>query len=90
MFCGCSHLTTLDLSSFDTSNVIHIEEMFAKCRKLTTIYISDKWNTNSVVYSDDMFKKCCSLPGFSREKTNIEMAKPIEHGGYLTLKRQAL
>ena len=87
MFCGCKELTHLDLSSFDTSSVIRIEEMFAKCKKLTTIYISDKWNTNSVVYSDDMFKECCSIPGFSPEKIGIEMAKPIEQGGYLTLKR---
>lgn len=87
MFCGCKELTQLDLSSFDTSSVIRIEEMFAKCKKLTTIYISDKWNTNSVIYSDDMFKDCKSLPSFSPEKTNIKMAKPIERGGYLTLKR---
>ena len=87
MFCDCEALTQLDLSSFDTSSVIRIEEMFAKCRKLTTIYISDKWNNTSVIFSDDMFEECCSIPGFSPEKIGIEMAKPIEQGGYLTLKR---
>ena len=34
----------------------------------------------------DMFKECCSLPNFSQENTDIEMAKPVEEGGYLTLK----
>ena len=87
MFCDCEALTQLDLSSFDTSSVIRIEEMFAKCRKLTTIYISDKWNNSSVIFSDDMFEECCSIPGFSPEKIGIEMANPIEQGGYLTLKR---
>ena len=86
MFCGCKELTQLDLSSFDTSSVIRIEEMFAKCKKLTTIYISDKWNNTSVIFSDDMFEECCSIPGFSPEKTDAKMAKPIEEGGYLTLK----
>ena len=64
--------------------------MFATCKKLATIYISYKWKTNSVVYSGNMFNGCHSLTVFSPEKTNIEMAKPIEEGGYLTLKRQAL
>lgn len=92
MFYGCKSLENIDLSRFDTKNIvtmccIRIEEMFAKCKKLTTIYISDKWNNTSVIFSDDMFKDCKSLPSFSPEKTNIKMAKPIERGGYLTLKR---
>ena len=60
--------------------------LFRSCKKLTTIYISDKWKTNSVIYSDNMFKKCYSLPSFSQENTDIEMAKPVEDGGYLMLK----
>ena len=87
MFSYCSNLALLDLSSFNTNKVNDIEEMFYDCKKLITIYISDKWKTNSVIYSDNMFKKCCSLPNFSPEKTDIEMAKPIEEGGYLTLKK---
>ena len=86
MFSYCSNLALLDLSSFNTNKVNDIEEMFYDCKKLTTIYISDKWKTNSVIYSDNMFKKCCSLPNFSQENTDIEMAKPVEEGGYLTLK----
>ena len=87
MFSGCSELTSLDLSSFDTNQVIEMICMFEHCKKLTTIYISDKWNIDSVKYSDDMFNVCRSLPGFSPEKRGIEMAKSIEEGGYLTLKK---
>ena len=36
-----------------------------------------------------MFNVCRSLPGFSPEKRGIEMAKSIEEGGYLTLKKVA-
>lgn len=86
MFSHCYSLSQLDLSSFDTSKVFHMHYMFYDCKKLTAIYISDKWKTNSVIYSDNMFKKCYSLPNFSQENTDIEMAKPVEEGGYLTLK----
>lgn len=87
MFGCCSNLTSLDLSKFNISQVTNMPYMFAACKKLTTIYISDKWNVNSVKYSNDMFEGCYFLPHFSTGKTNIKMAKPIEKGGYLTLKK---
>ena len=87
MFEYCTKLIQLDLSNFDTSKVIYMWRMFEDCKKLTTIYISDKWNINSVKYSGYMFNDCYSLQNFSPEKTDIEMAKPVEDGGYLTLKK---
>ena len=87
MFYICSALTNLNLSNFDTSQVTDIHSMFATCKKLTTIYIFDKWKTNSVIYSGNMFNGCRSLTGFNPKKTNVKMAKPIEEGGYLTLKK---
>ena len=83
----CSALTNLNLSNFDTSKVTDMRSMFATCKKLTTIYIPDKWKTNSVVYSGNMFNGCCSLTGFNPKKTNVKMAKPVEQGGYLILKK---
>lgn len=88
LYC-CSSITSLDLSKFNTSQVTHMPYMFAVCKKLTTIYVSDKWNVNSVNYSDDMFNGCRSLLNFNPEKIGIEMAKSIEEGGYLTLKKVA-
>ena len=87
MFKDCSGLTLLNLSNFNTNSVTEMRCMFKYCDSLTTIYISDKWNTTSVIFSDDMFAKCHSLPNFNEEKTNVEMAKSIEEGGYLTLKK---
>ena len=87
MFYNCKSLAQLDLSGFNTSQVTDIHGMFECCKKLITVYISDKWNIDSVKYSEDMFKECHSLPGFNPEKRGIEMAKPIEHGGYLTLQK---
>ena len=83
----CSALTNLNLSNFDTNKVTDMRSMFATCKKLTTIYIPDKWKTNSVVYSGNMFNGCCSLTGFNPKKTNVKMAKPVEQGGYLILKK---
>lgn len=87
MFYDCPSLTSLDLSSFDTSKVTTMYCMFYGCKKLTSIYISDKWKTNKVTEDVAMFDRCCSLPNFNKEKTDAEMAKPIEQGGYLTLKK---
>ena len=87
MFANCLILTTLDLSNFDTSKVIEMFCMFGHCNSLTSIYISDKWNTNRVDSSRDMFEDCHYLPNFNEEETNAKMAKPVEQGGYLTLKR---
>ena len=86
MFRDCASLTVLDLSNFDTFMVKHIELVFFGCKALTTIYISDKWNIDKVQLSDEMFGICYSLPNFNQEKIDIEMAKPVEEGGYLTLK----
>lgn len=87
MFTYCSKLMQLDFTLFDTRNVTDTRWMFEHCEKLTTIFISDKWSMDRVTNAMDMFKECCSLPGFSPEKTGIEMAKPTEQGGYLTLKK---
>lgn len=86
MFRDCVSLTVLDLSNFDTFMVKHMDLVFFGCKALTTIYISDKWNIDKVKLSGEMFGICHSLPNFNQEKTDIEMAKPVEEGGYLTLK----
>ena len=87
MFEDCPGLTLLDLSNFNTSKVTIMEYMFENCDSITSIYISDKWKTNRVTHSFKMFEDCHYLPNFNEEETNAKMAKPVEQGGYLTLKR---
>ena len=87
MFNYCLSLKTLNLTSFDTRNVTDMHYMFEHCDSITSIYISDKWKTNRVTYSYKMFEDCHFLLNFSQEKTDVNMAKPTEQGGYLTLKR---
>ena len=87
MFKNCSKLTSLDLSNFDTSQVTDMSCMFYHCKNLTDIYVSYKWNTDEVTIFDSIFFDCTKLPNFNEEKTNVEMAKPVEQGGYLILKK---
>jgi len=41
-FYGCSVLTSLDLSSFDMTNVTKTANMFGNCTNLQTIYVKDE------------------------------------------------
>ena len=87
MFFVCNSLTKLDLSCLDSSNVTTMYGMFAFCKNLKTIYVSDKWNTSNVTNSNDMFFNDYSLTGavpFDSSKTDISMANYTT--GYLTYK----
>ena len=47
MFSGCSTLTSLDLSSFDTSQVTSMDSMFSGCNRLTHLDMRNAtFNTN--------------------------------------------
>ena len=60
MFYGCKNLTTLDLSSFNTSKVNDMNRMFYNCNKLTILDLSNF--DNSKIYSIyGMFLDCNSL-----------------------------
>ena len=59
-FYNCSSLTSLDLSSFDTSAVTHINSMFYNCRSLTSLDLSS-FDTSAVTYMYNMFYKCTAL-----------------------------
>ena len=58
MFQECNELKYLDLSNFDTSNVINMGFMFNNCNKLKEI---NKFITNKVTDMDTMFNSCSEL-----------------------------
>ena len=74
MFNGCSALTSLDLTNFNTAKVTHMNNMFEGCSALTTIYASDKFDTDNVSYGSDMFTGCKSLKDYSDSKTDHNYA----------------
>ena len=57
MFEGCSSLTSLDLSNFDTSNVTSMTYMFGNCKALISLDLSS-FDTNKVANMCGMFKGC--------------------------------
>ena len=60
LFAGCSKLTSLDVSNFDTSSVTNMNEMFSNCSKLTSLDVSN-FDTSSVTNMGSMFSNCSSL-----------------------------
>ena len=60
MFYGCKSLTQLNLSNFDTSQVINMSGIFSACTALTHLNLSS-FDTSKVVYMDNMFSYCKSL-----------------------------
>jgi len=73
IFENCSSLTSLDLSSFDTSNVTTMYYMFDDCSSLTSLDLSN-FNTSSVINMGNMFWDCSSLTNLnltSFETSNV-------------------
>ena len=60
MFTDCNSLTSLDVSSFNTSKVTTMSYMFQYCRNLMTLDLSN-FNTGNLKYMTYMFNGCKSL-----------------------------
>ena len=66
MFSHCESLTNIDLSNFNSQNVINMSDMFSFCESLTNINLSNL-NTQNVTDMNHMFSNCISL-------TNIDLS----------------
>ena len=60
LFDGCSGLTSLDVSNFDTSNVTDMSSMFSWCNGLQQLDLSG-FNTSKVTNMSSMFNECRTL-----------------------------
>ena len=60
MFSSCSSLTSLDVSSFNTSNVTDMSYMFSNCSALTSLDLSN-FNTSKVTTMNYLFNGCLNL-----------------------------
>ena len=62
MFYNCISLLYLpDISKWNTSNVLKMNNMFCRCISLSYLPNISKWNVNKVSNMDEMFYKCYSL-----------------------------
>lgn len=59
MFANCQ-VTTLDLSSWDTSKIIRMPNMFNSCNYLKSVNLSG-WNVSSLENCSNMFYECQAL-----------------------------
>ena len=69
MFSGCDDIIEMDLSHFDTSNVIDMRYMFRGCSSLTSLDLSN-FNTSSVTTMEWMFSGCSSLTSLDLSNFN--------------------
>ena len=60
LFLGCSEITEIDLSNFDSSEVIRMSRMFYQCSSLTSLDLSNL-NTSKVTHINALFYSCTSL-----------------------------
>ena len=60
MFSGCSELISLDLSNFNTSIVLYMNNMFSYCLELTSLDLSN-FNTSKTNNMGYMFSDCLNL-----------------------------
>lgn len=54
VFYSCTSLETLDLSSFDTTNVTSMSSMFYNCSSLKNLTLGENWASNSSLSSFDL------------------------------------
>ena len=69
MFYNCKNLTSLDLSSFNTSNVQNMEGMFMDCSGLTSLDLTS-WDTSNVTSMSYMFDRCSKLTSLDLSSFN--------------------
>ena len=72
MFYGCSKLTSLDVTGFDTSKVTNMSDMFIECSKLTSLDVTG-FDTSKVENMSGMFSYCSGLT--SLDLTGFDTSK---------------
>ena len=78
MFYSASNLTTLNLSSFDTSKVTDMENMFSRMSNLTTLDLSS-FDTSKVMVMRYMFSSMSNLT--SLNLSNFNTSRVIDMNG---------
>ena len=71
MFLNCEYITSIDLSSFNTSEVINMSHMFSNCRSLTSINFG-LFNTTNVRDMSNMFSDCNYLNSLDLSSFNTK------------------
>ena len=78
MFNGCSNITEIDFSNFDSSEVTLMNSIFKDCSSLTSLYLSN-FDISNVGCIEYIFYGCSKLEYINREKFSNN---GIESGHY--------
>lgn len=78
MFCICSTLETLDVSSFNTENVTTMLGMFNNCSSLRSLDLPG-FNTANVTQMSSMFEKCSSLRSLDLSSFNTRKVANMQN-----------
>ena len=76
MFRDCVNITSIDLSEFNTSNVIRMDSMFENCTNLISLNVNN-FNTDKVINMQNMFFNCFNLISLDVSNFNIKNIKYI-------------
>ena len=81
LFKGCSNLTEIDLSNFDSSKIQNMCEMFKECSSLYSIDFSNI-DTSNVINMNNMFYECTSLSSLNLSHFNTSQLKSSQYMFY--------
>ena len=74
MFWGCSALSSLDLSNFNTANVMYMGNMFFNCSALSSLTLSN-FNTEKVESMGNLFEGCSALSSLDLSNFNTKKVR---------------
>ena len=77
MFCNCSNIKSIDLSSLDSKNITNMGYMFYKCYNLENIDIGS-FNTTNVTNMAYMFYECNNLKKLDLSSFNTNQVSFME------------
>jgi len=77
MFQNCNSLSSVELSSINTTNATSFASMFSDCRSLTALDMSN-FNTANVTSMAEMFKNCSSLTTLDLSSFNTSKVTNME------------
>ena len=72
MFCGCTNISEIDLTNFNSSLVIDMKNMFKDCSLLASINLSN-FNTSKVKSMDGLFSGCSFLTSLNLASFNTSL-----------------
>ena len=78
LFCGCSSLTNINISNFNTKNVNNMNNMFSDCKYLTNINLLN-FNTKNVINMSYIFKGCEYLTNVDLSNFNTQNVNKMSY-----------